>query len=72
MNCGKNPKAIQECIRRSENVSISLYRGDATPMVMEVSSLVLEQPPSPLGHVTLTARRLTEAFPPLTRQAEAG
>jgi predicted metal-dependent phosphoesterase TrpH len=72
LNCEKDPEAIKECIRRNENVSITLYRGEATPMVTEVASQVLEQPPLPFSHGNLESRRLTGALPPLTRGAHAG
>lgn len=49
LNCEKNPEAIKECIRRNENVSITLYRGDETSAVTEIPTRVLEQPSLPLG-----------------------
>lgn len=72
LNCAKDPEAIKDCIRRNENVSITLYRGEATPAVAAISSEELEQPHLPLGRATSAAKRLADAFPPFTRQAEAG
>ncbi len=49
LNCEKDAEAIKECIRRNENVSITLYRGDETSAVTEIPTRVLEQPSLPLG-----------------------
>ena len=49
MNCEKNAEAIKECIRRNENVSITLYRGDGTVPATEIPTRTLEQPSLPLN-----------------------
>ena len=49
LNCEKNPEAIKECIRRNENVSITLYRGDETSAAAEIPTRTLEQPSLPLN-----------------------
>ena len=48
LNCEKDAEAIKECIRRNENVSITLYRGDETSAVTEIPTRTLEQPGLPI------------------------
>jgi len=48
LNCEKDAEAIKECIRRNENVSITLYRGDETSGATEIPARVIEQPALPM------------------------
>ena len=48
LNCEKNTEAIKDCIRRNENVSITLYRRDEKQPVAEISTRTWEQPRLPL------------------------
>jgi UDP-N-acetylglucosamine:LPS N-acetylglucosamine transferase/predicted metal-dependent phosphoesterase TrpH len=48
LNCEKDAEAIKECIRRNENVSITLYRGEETSAATEIPTRTLEQPSLPL------------------------
>ncbi len=56
LNCEKDAEAIKECIRRNENVSITLYRGDETPGATEIPTRALEQPSLPLGREAARTR----------------
>lgn len=38
LNCEKDAEAIKECIRRNEKVSITLYRGEETAVVVDIPS----------------------------------
>jgi processive 1,2-diacylglycerol beta-glucosyltransferase len=49
LNCEKDAEAIKECIRRNEQVSITLYRGEETSGATEIPPRALEQPSLPLG-----------------------
>jgi UDP-N-acetylglucosamine:LPS N-acetylglucosamine transferase len=49
LHCEKNADAIKDCIRRNENVSITLYRRDQEPVAAEISTRTWEQPRLPLG-----------------------
>lgn len=49
LNCDKDAEAIKECIRRNENVAITLYRGDETVPATEIPTRVLEQAALPLN-----------------------
>lgn len=51
LNCKKDAEAIKDCIRRNENVSITLYRGDETSVATEIPTRPVEQPSLPLGRV---------------------
>jgi processive 1,2-diacylglycerol beta-glucosyltransferase len=66
LNCEKDAEAIKDCIRRNENVSITLYRGDETSAATEIPTRVLEQPSLPLGREAarqqLPATRVTEGL----------
>ncbi len=64
LNCEKEAEAIKACIRRNENVSITLYRGEETPGVVEVASQMLEQPPLPFSRGASAAKQLANAFGP--------
>lgn len=59
LNCEKNADAIKECIRRNENVSITLYRGEEAPAATDIPASIQRQPGLPLG-VDTAARQLTE------------
>lgn len=59
LNCEKNPEAIKECIRRNENVAITLYRGDAVTAATEIVPNRQKQPSLPLG-LEAAARQLPE------------
>ncbi|MEK7781971.1 MAG: PHP domain-containing protein [Verrucomicrobiota bacterium] len=59
LNCEKDAEAIKECIRRNENVSITLYRGDETSAVTEIPTRTLKQPSLPLNQ---EAGRVTESL----------
>lgn len=56
LNCEKDAEAIKECIRRNENVSITLYRGEETSGATEIPTRALEQPGLPLGREQEAAR----------------
>jgi UDP-N-acetylglucosamine:LPS N-acetylglucosamine transferase len=43
LNCEKNTEAIKECIRRNENVSITLYRGESPAPAREISAQTIRQ-----------------------------
>ena len=58
LNCEKNAEAIKDCIRRNENVSITLYRRDEKPAVTETSARTWEQPRLPLGRGFSSTRHL--------------
>jgi len=50
LHCEKEPEAIKECIRRNEQISITLYRGaepDAAPVSARSLAPVLEAPAAP-------------------------
>lgn len=49
LNCEKDAEAIKECIRRNENVSITLYRGEETSGATEIPTRTLEQPSLPMN-----------------------
>ncbi len=56
LNCEKNAEAIKECIRRNENVSITLYRGDETSVAVELPSRAQKQSNLPLELETAADR----------------
>jgi hypothetical protein len=58
LNCEKDPEAIKDCIRRNENISITLYRGERPPAPAEISSHILEQAPLPLERGQMESKRL--------------
>lgn len=60
LNCEKDAEAIKECIRRNENVSITLYRGEETPVATEISAGIQKQPSLPLG-LNTAARQWPDA-----------
>jgi UDP-N-acetylglucosamine:LPS N-acetylglucosamine transferase len=64
LNCEKSAEAIKDCIRRNENVAITLYRRDEKPAVAEVSTRTWEQPRLPLGRSVPGAKRLAAASSP--------
>lgn len=49
LNCEKDAEAIKDCIRRNENVSITLYRGEETSVATEIPTCALEQPSLPIN-----------------------
>jgi len=58
LNCEKDPEAIKDCIRRNENISITLYRGERPAVSAEIVSEVLEQAPLPLERGLMESKRL--------------
>jgi hypothetical protein len=58
LNCEKDPEAIKDCIRRNENISITLYRGERPAVSTEIVSEVLEQAPLPLERGLMESKRL--------------
>lgn len=44
LHCAKETEAIKECIRRNENVSITLYRGEENAGAPDIMPQILQQP----------------------------
>ena len=58
LDCEKHPEAIKECIRRNEQISITLYRGERARSRVDVPAQVSQQPSLPLGPGATVVNRL--------------